>query len=182
MTRENIFLTLNIFILVINIIIGTKIWMSNHNPDTYFAKHTVRVGDLREDVTIAGGYKGQGALTLYDHRTDKGYVEMGFYQHGAGIFTPHRLELWAGKEVSIANLTRQPAFQVRNHDDTQSAIWLNGAGFIGTGLDQIGISFQGLNCQNKEQCSPVAMFHKDGSLAVNDLILDGQSLRGLLNE
>lgn len=154
--------------------------MSNSADQVILAENTVRLSNLREDVSVAGGYRGQGSITLYDKRTDKKYVEMGFYQHGAGIFTPDRLEFWAGKEVSIANLSKQPALQIRNHDDTQSAIWINGGGFIGSGLSQIGISFEGLNCKGLDQCKPVAVFHPDGTLDIGDIRIDGQSIKARL--
>lgn len=136
------------------------------------ANNTVRFGDVRHS-RIAGGQPNQGSLTLFDRATDKQFVEFGFYNFGAGIFTPHRFEFWTGEEVSVAGINRLPVFQVRNKEDTKSAVWINGDSMIGSQWGQLGFAFGSFNGGWKE----VGTFKEDGSLTVlGDISMQGQSL------
>lgn len=134
----------------------------------YLAQGTVRLGDTRHSL-IAGREDPQGALTLFDKASDKDFIELGFYRYGAGIFTPHRLEIWAGKEVSIAGWRHLPALQVRNEQDTQGAVWLNGAGYVGAQSGHLGFAFGSYNSGWEE----VARFEESGRFVVHDDVVIG---------
>lgn len=134
----------------------------------HLAQGTVRLADMRHSA-IAGRDSAQGALTLFDEASDKQFLELGFYGDGAGIFTPHRPEIWTGKEVSIAGWRHLPALQVRDEQDTRGAVWLNGAGFVGAQSGHLGFAFGSYNVGWKE----VARFEESGRFVVHDDVVIG---------
>lgn len=138
---------------------------------------TFRLADSRFS-SVAGSQPGQGALTLFDRATDKQFVELGFYSYGAGLFTPDRFEFWTGKEVSVAGWNHLPAFQVRNQADTDAAVWINGARYIGSGSDYLGFAFGSYNGGWTE----VARFNESGELIVHrDIVIGTRSLSARLD-
>ena len=101
---------------------------------------TARLSDQRFS-DFAGGGKNQGALTLFDKSSDKGYFEIGAYNFGWTLHTPDRIEFHTGKEVSISSYLGLPRFQVRNREDTEGAIWINGENVIGSQFGPIIFCF-----------------------------------------
>lgn len=145
--------------------------------EQYFADNTVRIANRRFS-DIAGAATGQGAITLFDKVTDKGFVGLGFYSHGAGIFTPSFFEVWS-KGVSVASQNTTPNFQVRNKEDTRAAIWINGEGVIGA---QDGPVTFAISRPDQEQWDTVGAFNKDGTFSVTgDIQMQGHSLAARLD-
>lgn len=156
---------------------GRLVWNNGEVSVAGLTSETVRLADNRFSA-IAGSRAGQGALTLFDRATDKQFVELGFYAYGAGIFTPHRFEFWTGKEVSVAGWGHLPAFQVRNEEDTEAAVWLNGARYIGSASQYLGFAFGSYNSEWRE----VGRFEESGEFIVHgDILIDGQSVSERLN-
>ena len=156
---------------------GRWVWSDGDARQDYLTTKTVRLADHRISSVAGGANAGQGTLALYDRASDKQFVELGFYNYGAGIFTPHRFEFWTGEEVSIAGWDRLPAFQVRDQEDTRAAVWLNGAGFVGAQHDHLGFAFGSFNGGWKE----VGRFEEDGNFVVhNDILMGGLSVNGRL--
>ena len=152
---------------------GRWVWSDGEVSTTYLTTGTVRLADHRISSVAGGAKADQGTLTLYDRASDKQFVELGFYNHGAGIFTPHRFEFWTGEEVSIAGWDRLPAFQVRDQGDTRAAVWINGAGFVGAQSDHLGFAFGSFNGGWTE----VGRFEESGTFYVqNDIVIDGRSV------
>ncbi|MFA6900013.1 MAG: hypothetical protein WC256_07375 [Desulfurivibrionaceae bacterium] len=63
---------------------------------------TTRLADHRFS-NFAGRRDKQGALTLFDKSSDKGYFEIGAYNFGWTFHTPDRIVFHTGKEVSISS-------------------------------------------------------------------------------
>lgn len=157
---------------------GRLLWSDGGVSTTYLTTETVRLADHRISSVAGGAKANQGTLTLYDRASDKQFVELGFYNYGAGIFTPHRFEFWTGEEVSIAGWDRLPAFQVRDEADTRAAVWINGAGFVGAQQDHLGFAFGSFNGGWTE----VGRFEESGNFFVqNDIVIDGRSVNERLS-
>jgi len=152
---------------------GLLVWSDGEVTLTGLTAGTVRLADHRISSVAGGAEANQGTLTLYDKASDKQFVELGFYNYGAGIFTPHRFEFWTGEEVSVAGWDRLPAFQVRDQEDTRAAVWLNGAGFVGAQHDHLGFAFGSFNAGWTE----VGRFEESGAFVVHaDIVVGGQSV------
>ena len=97
----------------------------------------------KRDSDIGGNFSNRGSIILYDNSTTAprkiSPIEIGFYNYGTGIFTDDRFEFWTGKSVSIANHKRTPNLEIRTSGVTLAGFWANGAGWIGTQLDELAI-------------------------------------------
>lgn len=140
--------------------------------EQYFANNTVRLANKRY-TGLGGTANNQGTVTLFDRATDKVSMGIGFYEFGAGIFTPAQFEVWS-RGFSVASHNTLPVFQVRNKEDTRAAIWINGEGVIGS--QDAPIHF-GISRPHQEGWETVGGFNKDGSFSIKgDITMQGESL------
>jgi len=132
-----------------------------------------------QTLVSSGSQIGRGALRLID-TLDNRVLELGYYEYGAGLFTPNLFEVWSNG-LSIRSFTgsTEPFLAVRNqhdlgdlrlrHDGTQGIIETTGSGSI-PGYESGGIRMGG-NGPNifATQAGTVLTMDDDGNIGIGTM-------------
>lgn len=145
-----------------------------HGPDWWY-QDNVRVSNTRW-FSYAGRSDNAGSLTLFafdEQNQPNGILDVGKYNFGWTLMTDGRIEFHPTEEVSISSKGRLPRFQVRNREDTEGAVWINGENVIGSQFGPLRFAYGSFNESWKE----IARFDHTGNfIAHQDIFIGPRSI------